>query len=142
MRKLIVVALALFIVSCNSEPPRERKTSVFQLRQLVQNTEKNKYSSANLFFLIGHYSSREGTEINVKVFANVEGAYRFIEIPIENIRVVLVDTISKPTLQISYYSQEMSDESVCNNRWSWEKCIITCSEEYLPEKLLPIEIKE
>lgn len=142
MRKLIIVALALFIGGCSEVTTKIRKTSVFQLRQLVQNTEKNKYSSANLFFLIGHYSSRESTEINVKVFANVEGAYRFIEIPIEKIRVVLVDSISKPTLQIVYYAESLSDEQVCNHQYYWEKCIITCSEEYLPEKLLPIEIKE
>lgn len=141
-RVILITILATILVSCSNELAQNdyNLTSVFKLRQLVQKTETHKYSSASLFFAIGSYRSGETTKTSVKVFAQVEGAYRYLDIPIEDVRVVLVDSIVTPTLQIRYDGAQRADEIVCDLTYLEKKYIITCSEKYLPEKLLPIEI--
>ena len=142
MKKTIMSLLILLSVGCNNASRFiDRKTNVFELRQMVQTKETNNYSSASMFFMIGHYSSGTLNILEVKVFAKVNGAYRFLDIPIEKIRIILVDSIKKPTIQFTYHDELRSDDNICDMNYLWKSCIITCSEEYLPERLLPIQIK-
>jgi hypothetical protein len=146
MKYLIIIISLIFFSSCEQSSENTFKyTSVFELRQLVKETENVKTSHGSFFLIGGSYNSDEYSKTNVKVFAKVNGAYRFVEIPIEDIRIVINDSLTVPTLQVRYkttHGNILNDDQVLQR---WCSChdksyIITCPEKYLPEKLLPIEL--
>lgn len=147
MKKLILLFLAIITISCanKTETPdeiyRDRETSVLELRQLVNSKEVNKQSYGSFFLIGGSFSNNETTEVYVKVFAKVNGYFRVISIPIEQLRVNIDNTIEKPNLVIPYHSYKRSDSEVVDKIESHNlDCVINCPEKYLPEKLLPIEL--
>lgn len=147
---LIYTAIAAMLLlttvisqSCDENPNRKHRVSnVLKLRQLVQKTETQKTSSASVLLFFASYHSSETNRDYVKMFANVQGNYRLIAAPIENIRVVLVDTLNTPFVKIKYFGEEHTDEEICNYIGILKRCrfIIYCPEKYFPEKLLPISL--
>lgn len=139
MKKIWLLLALPLIISCQSIEDKDYKTSKFELRQMVQQTETVKNTSASYFFMIGSYSNSERSYTTVKVFAKVNGRYRLIEMPIGDIRIAINDSLSTPNIEIeytSYYKKE--DEHIFNHRYSITAYVINCPEKYLPEKLLPI----
>lgn len=137
----LVLALVLF-TSCEPMVDKNLKSSKLELRQLVQETTTESKTTASFFLISGSYKSNTEEVITIKVFAKVEGRYRFIDIPIEKIRIVIDNELQKPTLEIEYfYREKATDTEVVDyfNHQSFKKLyIIYCPEQYLPEKLLPI----
>ena len=135
--------LLLIVSSCTgTETPSYYLSEEIPLRQLVK-TEKVSKSENGYFFLItGGYSSKEEQAVVIRVFAKVEGMYRYLELPMENIRINIKEKYKTPTIQFKNELDYTLDQTLF---WIEEKnysgeIIINCSEEYLPEKLLPIKI--
>ena len=142
MKKIIflLVSIALFS-SCNLIV--ERKSNKFELRQLDSSVSDSKSSNAWFFIAAGSYSENTSNESVVKVFAKVDGMYRLIKFPLEMARINIDNSISSPNIQLVYRNEiEISDERLLNGyNYLVDYYIINCPEIYLPEKLIPIEIK-
>jgi len=138
-------------MSCADSDNFNGTTSPLKLRQLsnVSETEKSADGSAFLFF--ASYHSEERNADYVKVFAEVDGEYRFLEIPMEGVKID--STVKVPYVQIDYtYSDfkkhQYSNTQVCEAinprniyaRVDIVKYVIICPEQYLPERLLPIDV--
>jgi len=136
-----ILMLAAVFSSCTNESDYKtnRLSNIFPLRQLVQKTETYKSSNASMFLFFASYHSSESNTDYIKMFAKVSGNYRLISVPIEKIRINVVDSLIVPTLQIRFNGVEYTDEEICNkSSWIDAAFIISCPEKYLPEKLLPI----
>lgn len=144
MKKLIFILLPLVLVSLGSCEERgrymDRKSENLYLRQLTKSKGQTSESKGSFFFLAGSYSSKTEEKTVVQVFANVGGEYRFIEMPIENIRIKIDPACQIPYLILNYRSMENIRSSELLNPWHVNSYTIVCSEKYLPEKLLPVEL--
>jgi hypothetical protein len=139
--KIILTIISFLLLSCSTKPNEKFKTSKLELRQLVKETEHSTNSSASFFLIAGSYNKKEYTTTTVKMFAKVENRYRLIECDIENIRVVINDSLKIPYLEIEYdTNNKYTDEELLNVYYINKTYIIYCPEQYLPEKLLPLEL--
>jgi hypothetical protein len=142
MRKLLL--LLLLLTSCDYEYATDLVSSEFELRQLAQRTESTTKTEGYFFFIFGGYSSEESSQAFVNVFAKVDGRYKLVKMPIEQIRISIDNTIEKPTLQVEYRNtKKLPDEKLTNfsyGDWLGVVFVITCPERFLPEKLLPIQL--
>lgn len=137
--KLLSIVVLITLVSCEGITEKKLKSSKFQLRQLVQETEKKKYAYASYFLIAGSYSQGEEKTTTVKVFANVENRFRLIEMPIDEVRIAIDNKLKTPNIQIEYTNiEKYSDEDLVSEQWIDKVYIINCPEYFLPEKLLPI----
>ena len=147
MKKLLILLTVFSLISCREYVKNEdelylnRTTKALELRQLI-NSENTKTKSYGSYFLIGgSYSNKTETDISIKVFAKVDGYFRVVNIPIENVRVNINNNIDKPTLQINYTEEKLTGSNLLDNHsYNINYYIINCPERYLPEKLLPIEL--
>lgn len=147
MKKLLLVLLTFStLLSCrdyvkNGDLCIDRTTEVLELRQIV-NAENITTKSHGSYFLIGgSYSSETENKLSIKVFAKVDGYFRVIDIPIEEVRVNIDNKLNKPTLQINYEGTKYTSSNLLDNYNYWiNYYIINCPEKFLPEKLLPIEL--
>lgn len=139
---VILIACVLF-TSCKLTPEEqsmERKSSNFELRQLVQKDVTSTRTSAMYFMVVGSYSSSTTSTEYIKVFAKVNGDYRMLSMPLSNVRIRINNKLEKPILTITYNSSLLTDEEICDTDWVAKKYIISCPEIYLPEKLLPMNL--
>lgn len=136
----LLFSIAPIFIGCGeqSDYQENRMSSVFPLRQLVQQSETTQSSSGGFALFFATYHSQETKADYVKMFAKVSGNYRLISVPIEHIRININDSLVTPTLQIRYEGLPETDESICNGGWYKKAYIISCPEKYLPKKLLPI----
>lgn len=148
MKKILfllpVLALGL-LESCTvkeGKPSVDRKSENLYLRQLVKSTNQKTEASGSFFLVTGSYNSQTETKTVVQVFAKIKGEYRFMEIPVESIRIQLDSTCKIPYVVLNYRGvNEMSVEDLLSDpRWYIKTYTIVCSEEYLPERLLPINL--
>jgi|LakMenEpi03Aug12_release.lakeMendotaPanAssembly.Ray.scaffolds.fasta_scaffold361315_3 hypothetical protein len=151
MKKIfIMITLSVLLISCSDllDKKFESQTSPLKLRQLGNTNERESTSNGSVALFFAAYHSEEKNVDYIKVFAEVEGAYRFLEIPMERVRVKLDSSSQVPYLLIhyNYFSQKemkFSDNNICDNKsyvFDITDYTIVCREEYLPEKLLPINI--
>ncbi len=144
MKKVLLLLIIITLSSCSEKDNgyRKRKSSKLELRQLIKETETTKQSNGWFFAIGGGYSNSEYKETVVKVFAKVEGRYRLIEMPISSVRINIDDSLKKPNIEIEYEDDKIGDEELLSDRYSYKTkvYIINCSEQYLPEKLLPINL--
>lgn len=142
--KNLLFLLIILTTSCGlSESQLSKK---MPLRQLVKTDENNTYKSGGFFLISGTYSEYSRKESFVKVFAKVEGGYRFIKMPMHLIKVFIDNKIKTPYIQIKYrYSipenrNRIKDDDDILKHGYIEMYHIYCPEIYLPEKLIPIEL--
>ena len=90
---LCVMLAVMIFTGCE---PSNYKSSKLELRQLVQETKTKKTASVSYFLIAGSYSNSEYKETNVKVFAEVENRYRLIEMPINDVRIVIDNELDLP----------------------------------------------
>ena len=98
--RAILICILLLLTSCIHNTEKEYKSSKLELRQLVQETETQKTTHDYYFIIAGGYDSHENKITTVKVFAKVEGRFRLIEMPIEEIRISIDNKIKKPNIEI------------------------------------------
>jgi hypothetical protein len=146
---ILLIFVCLSFVACD-DPYQDfyEVTTPLKLRQLVNVNETEKSSSGSAFVFFATYHSQEKNVDYVKVFADVDGSYRFLEIPLQKIRVKLDSTVTTPYIEIHYhYSSHkkinLTNSNICDNNNYWftiQDYTIVCSEQYLPERLLPIDV--
>lgn len=138
---LVLTAFILILSACKHVEVKQYKTNKLLLRQLVKKDKIEKSERGSFFLIAGRYNNTTTEETIVKVFALVDGRYRYIEFGIEDIRIQIDNSIITPFLiieskSIEKYSDEEAINYCCNNK----VYVIHCPEKYLPEKLLPIEL--
>lgn len=136
--------------SCGGKNPH--RNLPIELRQLVKTTDTKSESHSSFFLIMGSYNESTTQEITIKVFANIDGAYRFISMPIEKVRINIDNSLIKPNMQLEYSFRSTLDDKTVLDWFADERTnanlihnpkltyIINCPEQYLPEKLLPIEL--
>lgn len=145
MKHLLITHLffaSFLMISCKENKHKEYISAEFPLRQLVKTEITNKSENGYFFLIAGGYSNTEEQIVVVKVFAKIEGTYRYLELPMENIRININGKYKTPTIQFKNefdYTLSQTLFWIGEKRYDGE-IIINCSEEYLPERLLPIKI--
>jgi hypothetical protein len=152
MKNLILLSIIqislLILFSCSpGYNTRYEKTSNLELRQLVNLSEENTTISRSGIFFSTYYSHSEDRDY-VKVFAKVDGSYRFLKLPIEVIRIKLDSTVMNPYIIVNYSYSSNKDEKYSdtyvldgdNYDTYIDNYTIVCNEMYLPENLLPIDL--
>lgn len=142
--KLIKILLFLFIgilfISCDDT--QLFNTDKFELRQLLNKEQVSQNTHGAYFLIVGEYSSE--TEYNdiVKVCAKVNNQYRFLQFNIKKVRIEIDNNLTKPQIQYFYKDWgQLSNERIFEYERNQDYIVIYCPEQYLPEKLLPIELK-
>ncbi len=144
--KTIIILLSAFLLLGCAQDKKEKYfySKTIKLRQLVKQTTVDKYSRGSFFLIGGSYSSGEIENTSIRVFGRIGGLYRFIEMDMEDIRIKIDNSLAEPNIVIRYWShdtvsmRELIYEGY--SRYYNVVYIINCPEEYLPEKLLPIEL--
>lgn len=148
MRKIILIlSLAIGLVSCDLQEIHQ-ETTPMPLRQIANMSKTEKSADGTLILFFATYHSEEKDIDVVKVFAEVDGLYRFIEMPISKIKIRIDNSISTPYIQARYTRMGKSPIWFSNTevmdginiRFTLDDYVITCPEQYLPERLLPIDI--
>lgn len=148
MKNLFVILLSIaFLFSCSIPEARYEKTSNLELRQLANLSETESSSGGSAFLFFATYYSHEDEQDYVKVFAKVDGSYRFLKFPIEMIRIKLDSTVMTPYIVVHYHYSDSevkkySDSYIVGDNYdTWiDNYTVVCHEKYLPEKLLPIDV--
>jgi hypothetical protein len=143
------LTLILLLIGCmeNSphiEPPVQIQN--YEIRQIIKSvrTVKESNSSGSYFIVAASYSSSgtERVETRVNMFINGGNGFQFVSIDLENIRIKIDNTLTKPHLSIKTkfsWLPELS-ELIRIHRVRPEMFTITihCPEKFLPERLLPL----
>lgn len=143
MRTILLIILGLIMTSC--EPERKQfLTAKMPLRQLVNSINTTTKADGWFFLVSGGYSSSAQTKSTIKMYALVNGAYKFLEFDMKSVRIHVDNSVTAPYI-VCYYSSNrnrvISDETVTNHLFLIDKVVLHTSEKYLPEQLLPINIK-
>lgn len=140
--------LVISIVGCDLQDIHQ-ETTPMKLRQIANVTKTEKSASGTFILFFATYHSKEKNTDVVKVFAEVDGLYRFIEMPISEIKIRIDNSISSPYIQARYsrigkrpiwYSNTDVIDRINTRDLLLTDYVITCPEQYLPERLLPIDL--
>lgn len=135
-----IIVTAILTTSCKEYVKSNKDTVALELRQLVKASTTKESSGGSYFLVVAGFSSSK-TEVDlVKVFAEVDGMYRLIEMPLKDIRISIDNSLTKPNIVIQYRSSSeyTVNELLSPHYYVGKTYILNCPEEYLPEKLLPI----
>jgi len=142
MKKLIIVLAIFALFSCARKESSyfdRRITEKIELRQLLTRQETSSYTQGSYFLIAGSYKSKTEIKNTVKMFGLVNGSYRLIEADLNKIRIVINNKIKTPYIKISYYDKLLTTEKALIAD-DYTQYYIYCSEEFLPETLLPINL--
>jgi hypothetical protein len=145
MKKAILMfSIAIGMMSCDTI---NQESSPMKLRQLANVTKTEKSSSGTFILFFATYHSQEKNTDVIKVFAEVDGLYQFIEIPMSMVKVKIDNSVATPYIQIRYSHNGLRPVQYSNTQLfdrisigiTLTDYVITCPEQYLPERLLPID---
>ncbi len=140
MKKLLLLFL-LFLVGCNAPVYKIYHTDKIYLRQLVNRDITETHTSAAFFLVAGSMSSESETSTVVKVMGDVNGEYRFMQFDFEKVRIKIDNKVTTPYIVLNYVDDEVKSIDYLLEYGYYVKSVtIVCPEQYLPEKLLPIQI--
>lgn len=140
MKKLLLLFL-LFLVGCNVPVYKTYHTDKIYLRQLVNRDITETHTSAAFFLVAGSMSSESETSTVVKVMGDVNGEYRFMQFDFEKVRIKIDNKVTTPYIVLNYVDDEVKSIDYLLEYGYYVKSVtIVCPEQYLPEKLLPIQI--
>lgn len=140
MKKLLGLLVMLFLFGCSPEYTM-RHTDKIYLRQLVNKDITETHTSGMFFLVAGSVSSGSETQTVVKVMGEVDGEYRFMQFDFERVRIKIDNKVKTPYIVLNYvYSEPQSIDELIDYDYHIKSITIVCPEQYLPEKLLPIQI--
>lgn len=136
----VIIVAVIFTTSCERYDASDKITNTMELRQLVKTSTTKESSGGSYFLVVAGFSSSKTKVDLVKVFAEVDGMYRLIEMPLKDIRISIDNSLTKPNILIQYRSSSeyTVNELLSPHYYVGKTYILNCPEEYLPEKLLPI----
>ena len=140
MKKLLLFAL-LLMVGCNMPVYKEYHTDRIYLRQLVNRDVTETHTFGSFFLVAGSVSSGSETNTVVKVMGKVNGEYRFMQFDFTKVRIKIDDKVTDPYIVINYiHDKSKSIDYLLERDYYIKSITIVCPEQYLPEKLLPIQL--
>lgn len=140
MKKLLILFL-LFLVGCNVPVYKKYHTDKIYLRQLVNRDITETHTSAAFFLVAGSMSSDSETQTVIKVMGEVNGEYRFMQFDFTKARIKIDNKVTTPYIVLNYVEDEVkSIDYLLEYDYNVKSVTIVCPEQYLPEKLLPIQI--
>jgi hypothetical protein len=141
MKKLLLLLVGLFLIGCNMSVYKVYHTDKIYLRQLVNRDITETHTSAAFFLVAGSVSSESETSTVVKVMGDVNGEYRFMQFDFEKVRIKIDNKVTTPYIVLNYVDDEVkSVDYLLEYNYNVKSVTIVCPEQYLPEKLLPIQI--
>lgn len=140
MKKLLGLLVGLFLIGCGPGSI-DRHTDKIQLRQLVNKELTETHTSGAFFLVAGSVNSDSETKTVVKLMGEVNGEYRFMQFDFEKVRIKIDNSITTPYVILNYIDDhDISIDSLLEYSWALKSVTIVCPEQYLPEKLLPIQL--
>jgi hypothetical protein len=142
MKKLLGLFVMLFLFSCNAPVEKKYHSNRIYLRQLVNTNVTETYTHGSFFLVAGSITSESTTETVIKLMGKIDDEYRFIQFDFERARIKIDNSVKTPYIVLNYKNdREVSiDEQLKHMGWYSVTVTIVCPEQYLPEKLLPIQI--
>lgn len=142
MKKLLGLSVMLFLFSCNNPVNKIYHSNKIYLRQLVNNDVSETHTYGSFFLVAGSVTSESTTQTVIKLMGNIDDEYRFIQFDFERARIKIDNSVKTPYIVLNYKNdREVSiDEQLSRMYWYGVTVTIVCPEQYLPEKLLPIQI--
>ena len=141
MRKLLGLLVMLFLFGCNMPVYKAYHTDKIYLRQLVNRDVTETHTSGSFFLIAGSVSSDSETQTVVKVMGEVNGEFRFMQFDFTKARIKIDNRVTTPYIVLNYSNDEpYSIDYLLEYDYYVKSVTIVCPEQYLPEKLLPIQI--
>jgi hypothetical protein len=141
MKKLLGLFSVLFMIGCQPMEYKDLHTDKIYLRQLINNNVTETHTSGSFFLVAGSVSSNSKTTTVVKLMGEIEGEYRFMQFYFEKVRIKIDNNVTTPYIVLNYnYTYEVDINYLLKNSYYIDSVTIVCPEQYLPERLLPIQL--
>jgi hypothetical protein len=142
MKKVLGLLVVLFMIGCQPLPPeKEQHSEKIYLRQLVNRDVTETHTSGSFFLIDGSINSSTETNTVVKLMGKVRDEYRFIQFDFEKVRIKIDNKVTTPYIILNYTDREVIEtDKLLKYTGYLDSVTIVCPEQYLPEKLLPIQI--
>lgn len=129
------------MVGCNMPVYKVYHTDKIYLRQLVNRDITETHTSAAFFLVAGSMTSDSETQTVVKVMGDIKGEFRFMQFNFEKVRIKIDNKVTTPYIVLNYVDDEVkSIDYLLEYDYNVKSVTIVCPEQYLPEKLLPIQL--
>jgi hypothetical protein len=129
------------MIGCNMPVYKTYHTDKIYLRQLVNRDVTETHTSGSFFLIAGSVSSDSETQTVIKVMGEVNGEYRFMQFDFTKARIKIDNKVTTPYIVLNYVDDEnKSVDYLLEYDYNVKSVTIICPEQYLPEKLLPIQI--
>jgi hypothetical protein len=140
MKKIILLLIAIVTLS-SCEGPTPRHSEHIPLRQLVKSETRETYATASFFLIAGSASSGTYTTTDVKAMGAVNGEYRYLQMEFEKVRIKIDNSVKIPYVILNYNDVSATDtDYLLKYEYHIDSYTIVCPEQYLPERLLPIQL--
>jgi hypothetical protein len=141
MKKLLLLFALLLMIGCDRVEYKDYHTDKIYLRQLVNRDVTEIHTSGSFFLIAGSVSSESVTSTVVKLMGEVNGEYRFMQFDFEKVRIKIDNKVTTPYIMLNYReTSETSVDYLLKFPYYIGSVTIVCPEQYLPERLLPIQI--
>jgi hypothetical protein len=141
MKKVLGLFVMLFLFGCNLPVYKGYHTDRIYLRQLVNRDVTETHTSGSFFLIAGSVSSNSETQTVIKVMGEVNGEYRFMQFDFTKARIKIDNKVTTPYIVLNYSDDESkSIDYLLEYEYHVVSVTIVCPEQYLPEKLLPIQL--
>jgi hypothetical protein len=141
MKKLLLLFVALFMIGCQPREYKDYHSDKIYLRQLVNRDVTETHTSGSFFLIAGSVSSESETSTVVKLMGKVKDEYRFMQFDFEKVKIKIDNKVTTPYIMLNYRETYEVDMSYLLKYPGYiDSITIVCPEQYLPERLLPIQI--
>lgn len=141
MKKLLCLFVMGFLFSCQPKEWKDYHSDKIYLRQLVNRDVMETHTSGSFFLVAGSMSSESESATVVKLMGEVNGEYRFIQFNFEKVRIKIDNKVTTPYIVLNYReTYEVDTDYLLKYPGYLDSVTIVCPEQYLPERLLPIQI--
>jgi hypothetical protein len=141
MKKVLGLLVVLFMIGCQPIEYKDLHSDKIYLRQLVNRDITQTHTSGSFFLIAGSVNSNTETNTVVKLMGDVNGEYRFMQFDFEKVRIKIDNKVTSPYIVLNYRdTSKMSMDYLLKYPYYIESVTIVCPEQYLPERLLPIQI--
>ncbi len=143
MKKImLVIVIGLMFIGCENRVYKQHHTNRIYLRQLVNRDVVETHTSGSFFLVAGSVNSDTQTNTVVKLMGEIDGEYRFMQFDFENVRIKIDNKVTSPYIVLNYrnYGEYRSIDYLLEYNYEMTSVTIVCPEQYLPEKLLPIQL--
>jgi hypothetical protein len=141
MKRTLWLLAVLFMIGCNGPEYKNYHSDKIYLRQLVNKDITESHTSGSFFLIAGSINSESETSTVVKLMGEVDGEYRFMQFDFETVRIKIDNKVTTPYIVLNYRETfEVEMDYLLRYPDYIDSITIVCPEQYLPEKLLPIQI--